>query len=454
MSDVAIRVENLGKRYRIGSEKEQYGTLRDSVMGAVQAPLRRLRRGSASNTEEFWALRDVSFELKHGEVLGVIGRNGAGKSTLLKILSQITEPTAGRAQIHGRVGSLLEVGTGFHPELTGRENIYLNGAIIGMSKRDIAKRFDEIVEFADIEQFLDTPVKRYSSGMYTRLAFSVAAHLEPEVLIVDEVLSVGDAAFQRKSLGKMGDVARKGRTVLFVSHNMAAIQHLCSRALVLARGRVTFAGDPATAVDQYLRGNSSQVGTSGLNVRTDLLATRGRGGIRITDIRFLNSVGATVEEIGTGESVTIRLDYEAPERIFAPAFVASISDNYGMELCRLSTMPISGYFVESIIGSGHIDLILDSLPFTGGRYQLSVGITRPNVEFTLWLDQVATFHVQPRDVYGSGVAIDHERGLVTLTHRWALSGGPDPTLSTDAGGRAPQSNLLQRPAENPGSTHG
>ena len=217
MSDVAVHVEGLGKRYRIGGPKEPYGTLRDTIVSTVTSPVRALRGRRDRQRDEFWALRDVSFEVKHGEVLGIIGRNGAGKSTLLKILSRITEPTTGRVEIHGRVGSLLEVGTGFHPELTGRENIYLNGAILGMTKRDIDHRFDEIVEFAGIGQFLDTPVKRYSSGMYTRLAFSIAAHLEPEILIVDEVLAVGDARFQKKSLGKMGDIAREGRTVVFAS---------------------------------------------------------------------------------------------------------------------------------------------------------------------------------------------------------------------------------------------
>ncbi|HEY8504719.1 MAG TPA: ABC transporter ATP-binding protein, partial [Gemmataceae bacterium] len=230
----AIRVENLSKQYRLGETLgSPYQTLRDALAEAAKAPLRRLFRrdrpgvgGGARG--HFWALKDVSFEVKPGEVVGVIGRNGAGKSTLLKVLSRITEPTAGRAEIRGRVGSLLEVGTGFHPELTGRENIYLNGSILGMNRREIARKFDEIVAFSEIEKFLDTPVKRYSSGMYVRLAFAVAAHLEPEILIVDEVLAVGDAAFQKKCLGKMQDVTKDGRTVVFVSHNLGALQHICT----------------------------------------------------------------------------------------------------------------------------------------------------------------------------------------------------------------------------------
>lgn len=260
MSALAIRVNNLGKKYRIGSRQEGYGTLRDALASAMQAPLRMLRKsGRELPPMEIWALRDVSFEVKPGEVLGIIGRNGAGKSTLLKILSRITYPTLGRAEIFGRVGSLLEVGTGFHPELTGRENIYLNGAVLGMKKNEIQRKFDEIVEFAEIEQFLDTPVKRYSSGMYMRLAFAIAAHLEPEILIVDEVLAVGDAAFQRKCLGKMGKVASEGRTVLFVSHNMVAVQGLCSQVIWLHQGRILEKGEPAQIISNYLRTSVSSL---------------------------------------------------------------------------------------------------------------------------------------------------------------------------------------------------
>ncbi|MFQ3674821.1 MAG: ABC transporter ATP-binding protein, partial [Aggregatilineales bacterium] len=257
MSNIAIRVENLGKLYRIGGKQERYYTLRDTIVDAVSAPFRRVRgllRGesAADLHEEIWALKDVSFEVKHGDVVGIIGRNGAGKSTLLKILSRITEPTTGYADIYGRVGALLEVGTGFHPELTGRENIYLNGAILGMSRAEINRKFDEIVDFAGVERFIDTPVKHYSSGMGLRLGFAVAAHLEPEILIVDEVLAVGDAEFQKKCLGKMSEVAGEGRTVLFVSHNMAAVRSLCNRGIVLAEGSVIEDCPATLAVDQYL----------------------------------------------------------------------------------------------------------------------------------------------------------------------------------------------------------
>ncbi len=253
----AIRVENLGKRYQVCETEERgsfgYRTLRDDLVRMVTAPVRRLRGTAAAKFTDFWALRDVGFEVSPGEVVGIIGRNGAGKSTLLKVLSRITKPTEGRVELRGRVGSLLEVGTGFHPELTGRENIYLNGAILGMSRREIAAKFDEIVAFAEVEKFLDTPVKRYSSGMYVRLAFAVAAYLEPEILIVDEVLAVGDMAFQRKCMGRMHEVGQAGATVLFVSHNMPAIETLCDRAILLDAGRVVHDGEVPDTVGEYRR---------------------------------------------------------------------------------------------------------------------------------------------------------------------------------------------------------
>lgn len=262
MSDIAIRVENLGKLYRLGPH-ERYKALRDTLADAMSVPFRALKnlRSSASaessSNDFIWALKDVSFEIKRGEIVGIIGRNGAGKSTLLKILSRITEPTEGYAEIRGRVGSLLEVGTGFHPELTGRENIYLNGAILGMKKAEIARKFDEIVAFAEVEKFIGTPVKHYSSGMYLRLAFAVAAHLNPEILLVDEVLAVGDLAFQKKCLGKMSQVTEAGRTVLFVSHNMGAIVQLCPTAILLHEGRMALRGPTAQVVAHYLAGDTT-----------------------------------------------------------------------------------------------------------------------------------------------------------------------------------------------------
>ena len=256
MSDIAIRCEGLSKQYRIG-KRESYKALRDVLTDALAAPFRWVRQSQSASdngqSDTLWALKDVSFEIKHGEVVGIIGRNGAGKSTLLKILSRITEPASGFVDIHGRVGSLLEVGTGFHPELTGRENIYLNGAILGMKRAEIERKFDEIVAFAEMDKFLDTPVKHYSSGMHMRLAFSVAAHLEPEILLIDEVLAVGDAQFQKKCLGKMGEVGKAGRTVLFVSHNLSAVQSLCQRSIWLDKGQVLEDGSSAQVISTYLK---------------------------------------------------------------------------------------------------------------------------------------------------------------------------------------------------------
>jgi lipopolysaccharide transport system ATP-binding protein len=309
MSNIAIRIERLSKQYHIGVKQDSYKTLRDTLTDAFVSPFRKagkLLRGQATGASEldetFWALKDVSFEIKQGEVVGIIGRNGAGKSTLLKILSRITEPTEGYAEIHGRVGSLLEVGTGFHPELTGRENIYLNGTILGMKKTEIERKFDAIVSFAEVEKFIDTPVKHYSSGMYLRLAFSVAAHLEPEILLVDEVLAVGDAAFQKKCLGKMGDVAKEGRTVLFVSHNMGAIRQLCPICLWLNDGKIDKIGRSEVVIDLYLRSSNKSVENSVATFEEDKTKE-----FQLRSVRLLNKDGSITEEFECDNSVIIEL---------------------------------------------------------------------------------------------------------------------------------------------------
>ena len=308
MSDIAIRVDGVSKMYRLG-EPERYRTLRDSVTDAITAPFRRLRGGVAprKEAETLWALKDVSFEVKHGEVIGIIGRNGAGKSTLLKILSRITEPTSGQAEIRGRVGSLLEVGTGFHPELTGRENIFLNGAILGMKKAEILRKFDEIVSFAEVEKFIDTPVKHYSSGMYVRLAFAVAAHMETENLIVDEVLAVGDAEFQKKCLGKMRDASYGGRTVLFVSHNIGAVSSLCTRGLFLEGGRLKLAADVQSVIGAYL--------ASGLDDRFEVEFREGDRSagdevIRLRGARIIGPTGKPQGHVSVLEEAWIEVDYD------------------------------------------------------------------------------------------------------------------------------------------------
>jgi lipopolysaccharide transport system ATP-binding protein len=311
MTDLAIRVEGLGKRYLLGAMQESYASFRDALADAALRPVRALQarvrreRIHKVDCEILWALKDVSFDVGVGEVVGIIGRNGAGKSTLLKILSRITEPTLGSVDIHGRVSSLLEVGTGFHPELTGRENVYLNGAILGMKRREIERNFDEIVAFAEVESFIDTPVKRYSSGMYLRLAIAVAAHLEPEVLVIDEVLAVGDAAFQQKCLGKMDEVSKQGRTVLFVSHNMAAVSNLCRSAYWLDRGGVLARGPVHEVVSQYLQ----SVRSASVHCLRDRVDRYGSGAMKFTRAALRNSRGEVTDIVQAGEAVVIELDY-------------------------------------------------------------------------------------------------------------------------------------------------
>jgi lipopolysaccharide transport system ATP-binding protein len=307
VTKATVRVENVSKQYRIGARREPYSTLRDAITRAVLAPVKHLARNGSANGDTVWALKEIDFEVAPGEVLGVIGRNGAGKSTLLKILSRITQPTTGRAELFGRIGSLLEVGTGFHPELTGRENIFLNGAVLGMKRAEITSRFDEIVAFSEIEKFLDTPVKHYSSGMYMRLAFSVAAHLNPEILLMDEVLAVGDAAFQEKCLGKMGSVANDGRTVLFVSHNIVAVQNLCRRVIWLDEGRIHDQGPTHKVVKNYLAAASASVAME--KVWDDAATAPGNERVRIRSIRARPIMGCSSDPITVQTSFVLEFEY-------------------------------------------------------------------------------------------------------------------------------------------------
>ncbi len=350
MPDLAIRVEGLGKQFRIGAA-EPYQTLRGSLVKALRAPLALFRREDAAHREaaSFWALRGVSFDVLCGEAIGIIGRNGAGKSTLLKILSRITEPTEGRAFVHGRMSSLLEVGTGFHAELTGRENIFLNGAILGMKRAEIIQRFDEIVAFAEVERFVDTPVKHYSSGMLMRLAFSVAAHLEPDILVVDEVLAVGDASFQRKCLAKMEDVGKRGRAVLFVSHNMQAVTRLCSRVILLEGGRVVEDGPSGKVVGAYLRGG---FGTSAERRWDDPRRAPGNHIARLMSVRVVDESMTASDVVKITRKIGVEVTFEVlqPGRVLVPGihlyndegvciFIASDVD----EDCRAEPRPVGTY---------------------------------------------------------------------------------------------------------------
>lgn len=330
MPDLAIRVENIAKQYQLGESQESYQTLRDVLTGAALSPVRAFQsmmRGDGVGRRQkqtLWALKDVSFEVKSGEIFGLIGRNGAGKSTLLKILARITEPTSGRARLFGRVGSLLEVGTGFHLELTGRENTYLNGAILGMKNVEIKRKFDEIVAFAEIEKFIDTPVKHYSSGMYLRLAFAVAAHLEPEILLVDEVLAVGDASFQNKCLGKMNSIAGEGRTVLFVSHNMPAVKNLCNRGILLDQGMVEREGDAASVVQYYLQGGyESSKKVWAANERP------GNDSFKLVAMRILGAAGEETSVVNISESFAVEIEFEVLRQGASAAFSLILFDPEG-----------------------------------------------------------------------------------------------------------------------------
>jgi lipopolysaccharide transport system ATP-binding protein len=358
----------------------------------------------------------VYLDVAPGEVLGVIGRNGAGKSTLLKILSRITSPTEGEARISGRIGSLLEVGTGFHPELTGRENIFLNGAILGMTRKETKAKFEEIIDFAEIDTYVDTPVKRYSSGMYVRLAFAVAAHLEPEVLVVDEVLAVGDLAFQRKCLGKMGDVARGGRTVLFVSHNMAAVQLLCTRACVLRDGELDFVGDVGEGVAHYVRAATEGAERWALADRTD---RAGNGRLRFEDISFADAGGASIEIAQSGEDLTIRLGFTRTATSASQAVVrVAVSDMYGQRLFMCLSRASSDTLLK-LPESGEIECRIPHLPLLPGRYSLSVWC-KLDEQMADRVEDAHILEVIPGDFFGTGRLNVADGGSMLVENSWSI----------------------------------
>jgi len=378
MSAVAIRVEGLSKQYKIGGPAEPYGSLRESLARAVTNPFRRLRRPTAAAEDTtLWVLRDVSFEVKHGEVVGIIGRNGAGKSTLLKVLSRITEPTKGRIDLYGRVGSLLEVGTGFHPELTGRENIMLNGTILGMSRNDIRARFDEIVAFAEVDRFIDTPVKRYSSGMYTRLAFSVAAHLEPEILLVDEVLAVGDAAFQKKCVAKMGSVAQDGRAIIFVSHNMQIVRALCSRTIVLDGGRVIEDASTNTAMRAYSHLVRTPNNIADVNLKNRL--NRTSGAVRFISVAAVDEGGTETWDFSTGDTVRLRLRYQVFDKVSDLGLYVALEGGNASEVITTIKEVISDQ-PQTPGTQGTVTVELPDISIRPGEYPLYVCLGDRNCE--------------------------------------------------------------------------
>lgn len=413
-----IRVENISKQYRIGAKQAPYRTFRESVADIFSAPFKAFRQNGASEGNTIWALKNVSFEIMPGEVMGIIGRNGAGKSTLLKVLSRITEPTTGQVDLYGRVGSLLEVGTGFHGELSGRENIYLNGALLGMKLSEIESKFDEIVAFAEVEKFIDTPVKHYSSGMYLRLAFAVAAHLEPEILIVDEVLAVGDSSFTKKCLGKMDDVAKQGRTVLFVSHSMSAIQNLCHNAIVLAQGQVQFNGEVERAIKQYLADGELQVGVCDLST---IQNRRGSGRMRLTMFWVEDAASAQVNTVSSGERCSLVVQYESSdERFHKDVFMSfQIYTLTGMPVSVINTTLVGQNF-ETAPPNGQIRFDIPKLPLTGGRYVLDLHLaTHSGYEMIDYIKSAAGFDVSDGDFYGSGYA-GSRQAPVMIEGRWRL----------------------------------
>jgi len=399
MNDVAIRVKNLGKRYYIGGKRKNSIRLGDKVVDVALTPFRRIKKlikgdpaGASDLDREFWALNNVSFDIKHGEIIGIIGHNGAGKSTLLKILSRITEPTTGYADVYGRIGSLLEVGTGFHPELTGRENVYLNGSILGMRRTEINRKFDEIVDFAEIEQFIDTPVKHYSSGMYVRLAFSVAAHLEPEILLIDEVLAVGDVDFQKKSLGKMENVSHEGRTVVFVSHNMNALQRLCPQSILFRHGQLISQDKTRRVIEQYLSAMSSE--TSGPNSIIDLTNQKrdGTGDVMFQSLSYKGNDESLAYYPYTNGPLEVSITLFSKSACSVSSIAIVILDRYGTKLVNADSLT-HGNNISLRKGITTLTFQMEQLHLNPGLYTIGLWVANPPIEVYDYIASAAMFEV-------------------------------------------------------------
>jgi lipopolysaccharide transport system ATP-binding protein len=422
MGAASITIEGLSKKYRIGAARDDYQTARDRIAGMFR------KSREAPEAREFWALRDIDLEIGEGEAVGLIGHNGAGKSTLLKILSRITEPTEGRVVLHGRVASLLEVGTGFHPELTGRENIFLNGAILGMSREEIRRNFDAIVEFAEIGKFLETPVKRYSSGMYVRLAFAVAAHLTPEILLVDEVLAVGDVEFQRRCLGRMNEVARSGRTVVFVSHNLDSIERLCSRAVLLSGGRVAASGAVRDVISGYLAHHAS---SSGQDLR-GFAAREGTGSALITLVEIVDPIDATpLDEIDFMQPFCLRMHIEASERLSGASVGFAILDERDTRVL-FSESTDRGLLFNLEAEPARIDCVFRSPHLLPGSYRLEAWVSEtPGITFADHVRMFGSLVVRPRtdEPISLSALSAGGRGNVWVDAEW--SGGSDRTVVGD-----------------------
>ena len=414
-----IRIDGLGKQYRLGARRQSYGMLRDVLVNAVLAPVGWLRGRHRPRGESVWALRNVDLEVMPGEAMGIIGGNGAGKSTLLKLLSRVTCPTEGRIQLWGRIGSLLEVGTGFHPELTGRDNIYLNAAILGLRRAEIARKFDEIVAFAEVEKFLDTPVKFYSSGMYMRLAFAVAAHLDPEILVVDEVLAVGDAAFQKKCLGKMEAVAKGGRTVLFVSHNMAAIEVLCQRCVLLTQGRLDGVGSPREIAAKYLAQARPQESST-----IDLASAPGRtaGSLPVmTEVALFSVAETPISAVRMGDPLTVRVGFRAPSGPVRPLVGVVVKTSLGTPLFAVNNDYACRYGFDGSFSEGAVTCRFQDLPLMPGAYVIDLHFGEPNAHADLDIVREAiSFEVLAADVFGTGKLPPPECGPIFWPATWEI----------------------------------
>jgi lipopolysaccharide transport system ATP-binding protein len=410
----SITVEGVSKKFELGALQKET-MLRHRLVSGLRQALRRER----SRPETLWALKDVSFRVREGEVVGIIGRNGAGKSTLLKVLSRIMAPTSGRISVRGRVAALLEVGTGFHEELTGRENIFLNGSILGMKRRDVVAKLDQIVAFAGVERFLDTPIKRYSSGMRLRLGFAVAAHLDPDVLIIDEVLAVGDAGFQKKCLNAMEGLRSSGRTVLFVSHNMAAVENLCSRGIWIDAGSVREDGPAQQVIRSYM---GTFADAQQATVELDKAQRRGSGEIRYTGLEFVDANGEPLAVVRSGDRVIVRMHYHARTPIDFPSFGFRLSTELGTLVTETSTWHHGIDIPHIPAGEGHIDLDISALNLIPARYLFSLGLTGSGSHPYDILDHCARLDIESANIYSAGRTFDSRWGIVFFPQSWHLNG--------------------------------
>jgi len=420
---VVISIENLGKSYMIGHKdaNQKYTVLRDVIADGMRKLWSRLRHPeyyTHENIEEFWALKDFNLEVKQGERLGIIGKNGAGKTTLLKLLSRITEPTTGKLKINGRVASLLEVGTGFHPELTGRENIFLNGSILGMTRQDVRRKFDEIVDFAGVELFLDTPVKRYSSGMYVRLGFSIAAHLEPEILVVDEVLAVGDVSFQKKCIGKMSSASKEGRTILFVSHQMHAVSNLCDKAILLDKGKVEMEGEVGKVIDSYLNEKKTNISVS-LKDRKD---RQGNGKLRLLETWIEDEKGNRLTNVIMGKTIKICARYEIIQDNLINGLLFSFAINTlgDIKIANLYNVTTDEIFNDNIPSKGIVTCVVHRLPLNNGIYSYNIMAMEKNEDILDYICDAGELNVAAGDYFGTGKIPSNDR-LIMIDHSWNIS---------------------------------